>query len=141
MRLKDMELVGATMQPIKFLERHKLRVYDDGWGKLYLFGNEFGPTWVIRARSLETAYDIWLDEQPTVPKDELYLAYGFSSEKAFNDLMKAHPEYPLSLPKGYEYQPNASGTGIVEVGYYEWFRELTQEQMDRHGIKLQVVDS
>lgn len=57
-------------------DTYPLRWYDDGDGPLWLFGFEFGPSMVIRARHFETAWEIMLDESKAIPKDEVPEAYG-----------------------------------------------------------------
>ena len=52
-------------------------------------------------------------------------------------LLAEDEEYP-ELQEGYQYQSNASGTGIVETGYYEWLQELTPEYLCEAKIKLVV---
>ena len=69
--------------------------------KMYVFSNEYGPTHIIRAGNESEAYEEYLDCSPTVDASELEDAYEGEN-----------------LLEGYEYQPNASGTGIVWVGYY-----------------------
>jgi len=49
--------------------------------------------------------------------------------KAWSDDMHAGlREYP-ELSEGYEYQSNASGTGIVNVGHYSWMREADLDEV------------
>jgi hypothetical protein len=128
----------------------RVEFIDEGWNgcPLFLLGHEFGPTHLIRASSFDDAWEAWVDSQNTVAEDDLWEAYGFDSEdsyKAFNLLfgqdlkeqawviakadgiegcgVTVPNDYPL-LAEGYEYQSNASGTGIVEVGHYAWVADF-----------------
>jgi hypothetical protein len=131
-------------------ERYKVEFLDPGWDgcPLFLFGHEFGPTHLIRADHYGSAWEEWLDEQPPIKKDDLWLAYGFNSEdsyKAFCLLFQmglkeqawaiaksegidgsgvSVPEDYPPIIEGYDYQPNATGTGIVDVGHYVWVAQL-----------------
>ena len=53
-----------------------LPVYDDGFGRLYVYMNEYGAVRVIRAQSFEDAYGIAIDEMTTIPQGEVPEAYG-----------------------------------------------------------------
>jgi len=131
----------------------KVRFVDEGWKgcPLYVFGHEYGPTHMICAPNESDAYGIWLDVQPTISHDDLDDAYGFSCRASYNlycrlrddenndvNLMLARKLGELeevsfdssdveswpNLVEGYDYQPNASGTGIVDVGHYLWWRQV-----------------
>ena len=56
---------------------HDLKTYDDGWGSLWLYGHEYGPTFLIRANSMEDARSIAIDESKTIEYEDLPEAYGF----------------------------------------------------------------
>lgn len=45
-------------------------------GNLFVCGFEYGPSYLIAARSYEAAWEAWVDEMPTIPEDELIEAYG-----------------------------------------------------------------
>ena len=113
----------------------ELRVYSD-WGSLWVAGEEFGASWVIQANSWEDAYEIWVDERPTVEEFDLFEAYGCKSDEEFQRKLVDGAE--LELAEGYRYQSNFSGTGIVFTGYYEWLEGLTRETMDRLEIKIKL---
>jgi hypothetical protein len=141
--LRDCErLVGAKIG--RFETKYVLKTYDDSWGPLWVYGHEFGPMMIIRAKSFETAYEIAIDESPTIPVEEVPEAYGFYGENAKAELdaavTKARDgigEYP-ELIEGYQYQSNCSGTGIVSVGHYEWLQELTPAFCKEAGIDLEI---
>lgn len=132
-----------------------VKFYDDGgpcWDKYKWFvcGFEFGPTMLVRADSDSSAYEIWVDESPTIEAGDVHEAYG-----AFDRLLEAMEvlghvnDYALrdfcsrwdewyfevstrgpdawdnwELLEGYRMQSNSSGTGIVDMGHYEWMRPL-----------------
>lgn len=119
----------------------------------YVLGYEFGPTHIIRARGESSAYEIWIDEQPTIEANEVHEAYD-AMEKLVDHLVKCgHEEtstlrgfairwaslfFAMSisdttndnrwdewpLDEAYEMQSNATGTGIVNVGHYAWHETL-----------------
>lgn len=135
-----------------------LPVIDEGCGRLYLAGMEYGAMHLIRATSWESAYEAWVDELPPVPDDEIHEAYGLNSAEEMAAIVAVIEdnatreqrrtvqailnssrymewngpkpesvddviEYPLPI-EGYQYQSNATGTGIVNVGHYEWLRPI-----------------
>ncbi len=53
-----------------------VRVEDDGWGNLYVAGHAFGPTHLLRHRSLDAAWEAWVDLLPTIETDDLPEAFG-----------------------------------------------------------------
>jgi hypothetical protein len=157
-----------------------MRFYDDGsfYDQFFAYGHEFGTMLVIRTNDESTAYDIAIDESPTIAPDEVPEAYGFylmqakscfapdNGEKwyvcsdvdnhgktvsetilkctgdrqcigdAF-DTREAAIAYALQyiganeldLIEGYQYQSNSTGTGIVNVGHYEWIRVANDEEI------------
>lgn len=114
---------------------YPLPVYDDGDGPLWLFGEEYGATMLVRASSFEAAWGIVIDESRTIDPSEVPEAFGYEGEDAQArldaDLREARDgrgEWP-DLIDGYEYQSNSSGTGIVSVSYYAWLREFTREDL------------
>ena len=138
---------------------HPIQTYDDCLGPLWIAGQEYGPSFIVRAQSWESAYEIWINEQPTIAPDEVAEAYGFdgwgngnngkqesvyspeTAQARFEALIaKADAgdcEHP-TLIEGYTYQSTASGTGIVATGHYEWLQELTPEYIRESGIRVLV---
>jgi hypothetical protein len=126
--LEDSLLVGAYRTPeYDDTIRYPLEVYDDAWwGKLWVYGDEFGATHVVRAQSSDDALDCIYDLLTPIPEDEL--------DEAF-------PEGPEGdLAEGYQFQSNATGTGIVFPGFYEWLVELTPEVREKLGVTVCVED-
>lgn len=64
------------------LDNKPVEIIDDYGtdGKWFVFGFEYGPTALIRARTLGDAYEAFIDEQPTISEDDLYAAYGIIDE-------------------------------------------------------------
>ena len=117
-----------------------MRVYSDLWDSLVFFAqNEFGTFHAIQAQAFSDAWEIMLDESNHVIAadacDEILQAYGFwhgeylldestgknlgsfeSSERALEYINAHYPDRELA--EGYEYQGNASESGIVNVGHY-----------------------
>lgn len=133
---RDTQLTGATNR-----FDNEIAVYDDSLGPLWICGEEFGPSWIIRALSFEAAYGIWTDERPTIPQEEVHEAYGFDSDadmvKCDTECREGSREYP-DLIEGYSYQDNASDTGIVATGHYEWLHELTPAFLHESEIRLKI---
>ena len=102
---------------------------------LFVFGNEYGATYLIAATSMDEAWDEWLDDQPCIEDADLYMAYGFENPDSYalacgmNDsdraiYLKSLGLSPSTIVEGYQYMPNSGGTnGIVDVSDYEWIRE------------------
>jgi hypothetical protein len=111
-RNDDMMLTGAIRRggELDSYRASSIKVLDDGWGELFVYGQEFGPMFVVRARTFCDAYDMVIDELPTIDPSEV--------DEAF---------YGDDLEEGYTFQSNATGTGIVNIGYYEWMREIQVE--------------
>ena len=108
---------------------HTVRYYDeygDGLtGTLFLLGHEFGPTHLIQADTFEDAYGVWVDLQQTIAESEVWEAYGYDTVEAYVKFCDGdnNGDWP-DLIEGYRYQDNTTGTGIVNVGDYEWQAEV-----------------
>ena len=169
-----------------------MKFYDDGsfYDSYFAYGHEFGTSLVIRTDNESTAYEIAIDESPTISLDEVPEAYGFyfmqakscfapdkggpwyiCSDTEFGQMVsetvlkctgdrkcigryeeiegfwKFLPEFPsreaalqfalefiqehaCGLIEGYQYQSNYSGTGIVNVGHYEWLRAANADEIE-----------
>lgn len=121
-----------------------VEVVDEGYGSgdtVYLYGDETGTRLVVVAQSWEDAYEAAIDSRPTIPKDEVYEAYGFDSPEemaAWEGEYAREGEY-RELEEGYQYQSNASGTGIVNAGHYEWSRAY-EPRTDPEHVRLIIRD-
>jgi len=116
----DVDDIVSAKVTVDGREYDDVKVYDDAFGQWYLFGHEFGPVWLIRADSFQSAWEIAIDESPTIDVDDIHEAYDMSKDE-FE--AKSHAErnedgdWP-DLVEGYEYQSNATGSGIVNVGHF-----------------------
>ncbi len=120
--------------------------------KFYLFYNEFGYTDLVHADNETSAWEAWIDEQETVPMEEVHEAYGaydamrdYMIQKGYEDdrhlrdfcnrncplffRWKNAQEHEMDLIEGYHYQSNFTGTGIVDVGHYVGIREASLEEV------------
>ena len=139
----------------------QLKIWDDGFGQLYVFSNSLGVGGVVRAMSESDAWECVSDEIKTpIAVDDLPTAYGsfdkmceagFSASFAarwhdvyfhVNMLAKANPtdgEYP-ELIEGYELQSNATATGIVNVDLNgERLEVLTPELAAELNLTVQTT--
>ena len=135
--LEEMQLVGA------FVARpwgdSALSVHDEVFGEFFVIGNEYGPTDVIRTFSAEFALELWADKQQSIPAEDVPEAYGFNSSLELS-AFEEREEYP-ELLEGYMYQSSADGgSGIVNVGHYQWICSLDAAARERLGIKIQMAD-
>lgn len=53
-----------------------------------------------------------------------YMEWNGNKPESVDDVI----EYPLPI-EGYRYQSNATGTGIVNVGHYEWLRKVNPDDV------------
>ncbi len=95
---------------------------------------------LVRAQTACDAHEIVLDYLPAISPDEVHEAYGFDSDAELQQavaLAEATGDYP-ELVEGYAYQPNAVGTGIVDVGHYGRLWTLTLDEIRRGDISVAV---
>lgn len=161
-----------------------VKFYDDCGSIFYAYGNEFGLSQIILCDSEQSAYEIAIDESPTIEPADVIKAYGFylmqacryndhegkktapfyvlsdhdehgestsesvlfctgdrltiggsfdDEQSAIDYAMSYIAEHEIDLIEGYQYQSNASDTGIVSVSYYEWLREATDSEIAQIG--------
>lgn len=129
----DMELIDATLNGRKIPI-----VYDDMIGSIWVYSSadRGGIVAVIRAKSLESAYEIMLDESPTISEEDVPEAYGYDSVEELNKVLE-DGDYP-ELLEGYQYQANFSGTGIVYVGLNGEMLERYSKYHYNNGLKLKI---
>lgn len=102
---------------------YPIKTYSDGVGDpLWVYRDSMGVVGIVQSRSWETAYECVLDEI-LVPISE-------------EDVSEAYQENG-DLHDGYHYQPNATGTGIVQVDYNERLERLSVDLMHELGIRLE----
>ena len=134
MELKDdTTIIGATSKYGTPIE-----VYDDGFGPLYCYGHEFGPTLIIRAQTFCSAYEIAIDEITAIPPSELPEAYGYDTQEELDAACAAAPDSCVDLVEGYCYQSNFTGTGIVNEGHYAWLQEIDAAWLRATGVRLAI---
>ena len=134
-------------RPVKFYDEY------GNDGDYFLFGFEYGPTLLVRAKNEYDAYEVFLDELPPVPMDEIHEAY-YAFDKLLEHMISMGHEHDYQLrcfcnrwckfyfeadtrdanmtgawdrwelDESYQYQSNSTGSGIVNVGHYEWMREI-----------------
>jgi|SRR5579883_690463 len=79
---------------------HAVKLIDDyGLGSrnasFFLAGFEFGPHVLVHARSFESAWEAWVDEEKPIDEDELIEAYGVVDRQEITDAYIAgHGEAP-----------------------------------------------
>jgi hypothetical protein len=91
---------NATQIKIRFYnEIYSLKFTEVEEGNLYLFGEEFGPTVIIKTSSIEDAYEEYITEY-LVPCDRAWEAYGIYKETVYNrycDLLRSNSAYHANL--------------------------------------------
>lgn len=127
--------------------------------RFWLFGQEFGPILLVCCYGGESnAYEIWLDELNPIPMDEIHEAYNAFDKlveymvgkghentrqlrnfcyrwcKFYFDVDTQNANYTgawdrWELDESYQYQPNATDSGIVCVGHHEWMEEIQPDQV------------
>ena len=118
-----------------------VRCWDDGMGQLWLYQDAGGTLGVVRAQTWEDAYDCVLDEILTpIPADEVAEAYGFPDQAALDAAIAAGAE--PELVEGYQYQSNATGTGIVPIDLNgELLEPLTVERVRQMDLRVKLSAS
>lgn len=93
-----------------------IKYHDDGFGPLWIFRDTGGVRGIVRAQKWEDAYSCINDEiLNPIAADDLPDAYGFDNQTDLDAALataKETEQWP-ELAEGYEYQDNATGTGIV----------------------------
>lgn len=122
------------MRGIKNYPPHAVRFWDDGFGPLWIYRDAGGLIAIVRARVWMDAYESVLDEiLAPIPPEDVHEAYDFRSNAELDAAVKAGKE-PI-LIEGYEYQPNATGTGIVSIDLNgEYLEPLTKKLVKELGL-------
>lgn len=64
-----------------------------------------------------------------------------TEEDAIKNALAFISTHELNLSEGYGFMPNSGGTtGIVNVGHYVQIYEVLPADLDRYGIRLQVIN-
>lgn len=156
---------------LKFVSQygHPVRYYDDGDGHLWIMRDTMGIQGIVRCRHEHTAYEIVGDEfRMPLPDEDVHEAYGsfdkllkfMESRGHENDYALRHfcSRYDvvwfaicsrrlqagddcLELIEGYEYQSNATGSGIVSVDLNgELLEPLTSAEIERLELVMTIED-
>lgn len=162
--IRDDETLVKAVRTAHDGERCNLPIADNGEGQLWLYEESFGPMGVVRAKTWEKAYEAVQDYiMRVVPESDLLEAYGFSIVKhngryhvcselleggvrEFSDELDAREfvlvyvlENHVPLVEGFEYQPNGTGTGIVEYDLNDQhLQPLTRALADEYAITVIV---
>lgn len=123
----------------------ELKTADDGcgenplWVSVELCGAWGVPRAIVCAQTEGQAYEMAVDEMPTVKPGDLHEAYGMKKEEYEQFLLTYDPMSDESpdLAEGYTFQSNSSGTGIVYALDLH-ILPLTRERMEGYEIKLQI---
>ena len=117
-------------------------VWDDGFGPLWVYRDEFGIVGIVRAQTWHDALDCAYDELlKPISDDEIPEAYGFASQDELDSAVAlardGKREYP-DVIEGYSYQSNSTGNGIVSPSYNEALDLLTDELAKRLEVEITV---
>ena len=103
-----------------------VKLYDDTFGEWFIGKQSCGwsvfANLIIRAKSWESAYEIYVDESRTVPTEELHEAYDMTAAEfaaKCAEIQSASDareciDYP-ELAAGYSHQSSSTNTGIVDT--------------------------
>ena len=137
--LKD----DTEIMSVKTQYGNDIAFLNDWTSPLWVYSNEYGPTFIATGQTWESTYEAIIDELTTVPESELYEAFGFDNQADYDAKIAelraetGDVEWP-ELIEGYRYQSNFTGTGIVSVGHYENLSPLTTEYLKESGIQLEI---
>lgn len=116
---------------------HKIPHNDNGCATLWVYSDTSGVINIVGGNSYDSAYEVVLDLLPSIGVELVYAAYGLDDEEELDKLLE-HEEYP-DLDEGFQYQPNAEGTGIVSTDLNgEYLEVLTVGLLRRLKIKLEI---
>lgn len=145
----------------------KVKFYQDATGldeRFYLFGREYGAEMIVSCYDGDgTAHGIWLDELTPIEYEEVHEAYnafdklleymeakGYENDQQLRGFCNRWCKFYFNvdtkedgawdrweLDEAYQYQPNATDTGIVYAGHYEWMREIDPSEVyfERKGVE------
>ena len=101
---------------------------------------------LVQGGSWESAWEAALDELPTVETGyDLASAYGYDTEQDFEEARDCAKRFSVDfapeLQTGYQYQSNASGTGVVDTSDLS-MRGLRVRDLDDdlgYGVRLCIL--
>lgn len=105
------------------------------------FAPDKGESWYVLMNTNFHDKGVMVSESVLVCNgDRLTTGQAFpAKEEALTHAVEYIEENELELIEGYEYQSNFTGTGIVNVGHYQWMREITPAELDRLEIICELV--
>ncbi len=115
---------------------HPIRIYDDGFGPLWIHRDSMGISGIVRAQTWEDAYGVC--------EDEFFPSAGADAfEKAWDDMT---PHEQACWDEAYGYRPNGVGgpTPKEDVGIYakdvngDYLDPLTESLRAELGITLET---
>ena len=109
-------------------------VEDCGDTTVWVFSELHGPRYIVMADTLEGAFEAVCDHAPPVTEDDIHEAFNLTRQEYEALTANSTPEAWPDLADGYHYQPNATGTGIVQFDYEFRLDKYTEEC----GITLEV---
>jgi hypothetical protein len=127
-------------------------------GTFYLLGMEYGATHLICANNESDAHECWIDLLKPIPMDEIHEAYnafdklvdfmvakGYDNDYQLRRFCSSWAKFYFDadtkdanntgawdrweLDEAYQYQSNATDSGIVNVGHYSWMNEITADRI------------
>ena len=104
-------------------KKHEIPVVEDGWGEREVYAVFYScatiPALIVVENSYESAWELMVDNMPTIDEDEVQEAEEF-------DMC------------GYEFQSNAEGTGIVCTQDLHMI-QVTKSPLENNSIELQIL--
>lgn len=105
------DILGFIDDPDKYritIDGHEVKFIDDyglscgSNGEWFVAGHEFGPHVLVHASDFEGAWEAWIDESPTIPKEELIEAYSPGGDKGsfFDEAIDAYRSASASFQYG-----------------------------------------
>ena len=118
--------------------REIMLIDESFWPELWAYENSElgGLTAVGQGRDYQSVYDAIIDQLEPIEQEDVPEAYDCENQAEL-DAILATGDYP-KLGEGYELQSNATGTGIVRVGYHEYLGPLTLDYVKRNGLRLTI---
>lgn len=110
----------------------------DTFYPLWAYQQYCGPLKIVGGAHFSDAYESAIDQCPTIQESEIYEAYGFDSVAEYQAAIDSGDTDDIALIEGYQYQANASGTGIVAVGHHESLDPLTPSLLRALDLNIQI---
>lgn len=116
----EQELVSVTNQ-----WGREQKIYDDGFGPLWVYRESLGVMGIVRAQSYESAWDCVLDEiLAPVPSDEI--------TESPDDFYVCERDYHCGAPKNY-----SEGKCLCSLAEHSEFRECWRCRQQPHRARIE----